>query len=81
MRWILLGLFLLLIAPIQVGAALRWSGNMPSLTVGVLIWGVVLSAAVGYFSLALLLRALKGRWFWLFGPYCIVAGLLTVCFC
>ena len=30
---------------------------------------------------ALLLRALKGRWFWLFGPYCIVAGLLTLIFC
>ena len=52
-----------------------------NLSWGVLIWGVVLSAIVGYFSLALLLRALKGRWFWLFGPYCIVAGLLTVCFC
>ena len=52
-----------------------------NLSWGVLIWGVVLSAVVGYFSLALLLRALKGRWFWLFGPYCIVAGLLTVCFC
>ncbi len=46
-----------------------------------LVWGVGLSAAVGYFSLAVLLRALKGRWFWLFGPYCIIAGLLVVCFC
>ena len=52
-----------------------------SLSWGVLVWGVVLSAVVGYFSLALLLRALKGRWFWLFGPYCIVAGLLTLIFC
>lgn len=52
-----------------------------SISWGVLTWGVALSAVVGYFSLALLLRALKGRWFWLFGPYCIVAGLLTVCFC
>ena len=48
---------------------------------GVLAWGVGLSAVVGYFSLAILLRALKGRWFWLFGPYCIVAGLLTLVFC
>ena len=48
---------------------------------GILAWGVGLSAVVGYFSLALLLRALKGRWFWLFGPYCIVAGLLTLIFC
>ena len=48
---------------------------------GVLAWGTALSAVVGYFSLALLLRALKGRWFWLFGPYCVAAGLLTLCFC
>lgn len=50
-------------------------------SVGVLVWGTVLSAVVGYFSLVLLVKALKARWFWLFGPYCIVAGLLTLCFC
>ena len=48
---------------------------------GVLAWGVGLSAVVGYCSLALLLRALKGRWFWLFGPYCIAVGLVTLVFC
>ncbi len=48
---------------------------------GVLAWGVALSAVVGYLSLALLLKALKGRWFWLFGPYCILAGLATLIFC
>ena len=42
---------------------------------------LALSAVVGYGSRALLLRALKGRWFWLCGPYCIVAGLLTLIFC
>ena len=47
----------------------------------VLVWGAFLSAVVGYFSLVLLVKALKGRWFWLFGPYCVIAGLLTVCFC
>ena len=47
---------------------------------GLLAWGTVLSAAVGYFSLVVLVKALKGRWFWLFGPYCIIAGLLVVCF-
>lgn len=47
---------------------------------GLLAWGTALSAAVGYFSLVVLVKALKGRWFWLFGPYCIVAGLLAVCF-
>ncbi len=48
---------------------------------GVLLWGTVVAAVVGYFSLALLVKALKGRWFWLFGPYCIVAGLCTLIFC
>ena len=47
----------------------------------VLLWGALLSGVVGYFSLALLVRALKGRWFWLFGPYCILAGLLVICCC
>jgi sugar (pentulose or hexulose) kinase len=40
--------------------------------------GSALAAAVGYFSLVVLLKALKGRWFWLFGPYCLAAGLLTL---
>lgn len=44
-----------------------------------LLLGAGLSALVGYFSLAVLVRALKGRWFWLFGPYCVVAGLLALC--
>ena len=48
--------------------------------VGLLVWGLLLSAVVGYFSLVLLVRALKGRWFWLFGPYCFIAGLLTLWF-
>ena len=49
-------------------------------SVGLLIWGVFLSAAVGYFSLTLLVKTLKGRGFWLFGPYCIAMGLLTLIF-
>ncbi|MGN0852133.1 MAG: undecaprenyl-diphosphate phosphatase [Kiritimatiellia bacterium] len=48
---------------------------------GMLLWGMVSAAVVGYFSLALLVKTLKSRGFWLFGPYCVVAGLLTVCFC
>ena len=45
---------------------------------GFTIYGAALAAVVGYFALAVLLRALKGRWFWLFGPYCLAAGLLTL---
>jgi len=42
---------------------------------GLTIYGAVLAGFVGYFSLALLVKALTGDWFWLFGPYCFVAGL------
>ena len=45
---------------------------------GLTIYGSVLAAVVGYFSLKLLLKSLKGRWFWLFGPYCILAGALAL---
>lgn len=42
------------------------------------IYGGILSAVVGYFALKVLVSALKGKWFWLFGPYCLLAGLLTL---
>ena len=47
---------------------------------GVVAYGAAVAAVVGYFSLAVLLKALRGRWFWLFGPYCLLAGLLTLIF-
>ena len=47
---------------------------------GLLAWGFLLAAVTGYFSLMLLVKTLKGRWFWLFGPYCFTAGLATLCF-
>jgi len=43
------------------------------------LYGCALAAVVGYFSLKLLVKSLKGRWFWLFGPYCLLAGVLTLC--
>jgi len=45
---------------------------------GLTAYGAVVAAVVGYFSLRLLVAALKGRWFWLFGPYCLASGLLTL---
>ena len=56
-------------APEASGTELGW---------GVTLYGAALAAVVGYFSLGLLVSALKGRWFWLFGPYCMTAGLLTL---
>ena len=45
---------------------------------GLLVFGFLLATVTGYWSLVLLVRTLKGRWFWLFGPYCFVAGLATL---
>lgn len=45
---------------------------------GLTVYGCFLAAVIGYLSLKLLLKSLKGRWFWLFGPYCGVAGVLTL---
>lgn len=46
---------------------------------GLTIYGCVLASVVGYFSLKILVSSLKGRWFWLFGPYCVLAGLAALC--
>lgn len=40
--------------------------------------GAALAAVVGYVALKFLLKSLKSDRFWLFGPYCIVIGALTV---
>ena len=66
---------------LEVLKALRGTSAAPEAAEigwGFTIYGAALAAVVGYFSLVVLLRALKGRWFWLFGPYCLAAGLLTL---
>ena len=45
---------------------------------GLTLYGTAISAIVGYFSLALLVKALKGKKFWWFGIYCLAAGLFTL---
>ncbi len=45
---------------------------------GLCFVGAAVAAVVGYFALKLLLAALKSDRFWLFGPYCLVAGLVTI---
>lgn len=75
----------LMSAPPIAGAALlellksmKASSAAEDISWGLTVYGCVLSAVIGYLALKLLLKALKGRWFWLFGPYCVVAGLLTL---
>lgn len=77
----------LMSAPPIAGAALLQilkAGDAAAATAevswGLTIYGCLLAAVVGYLSLKLLLKSLKGRWFWLFGPYCAVVGLLTLIF-
>lgn len=45
---------------------------------GLAAYGAVLAGAVGFFALKFLLRSLKSRWFWLFGPYCLLAGAVCL---
>ena len=76
----------LMSAPLVAGAALlegvkAFSSEAPAaaeVSWGLTLYGCALAAVVGYIALAVLVKALKGRWFWLFGPYCLVAGLLTL---
>ena len=74
----------LMSAPLIIGgAALELVKSIKEPAVGEIGWGLtlygaVVAAVVGYFSLKLLVKSLRGKWFWLFGPYCLVAGLLTL---
>ena len=77
----------LMSAPPIAGAALlelikslKESGAAETVEVswGLTIYGCLLASDVGYFSQKLLVKSLKGRWFWLFGPYCILAGALAL---
>ncbi len=45
---------------------------------GYVAFGAALSAVVGYFALKILLQTLRSASFWMFGIYCITAGLFTV---
>ena len=71
-------------ALLEIVKALRSSGPVGDAAAsGEVSWalcafGAVIAAVVGYFSLALLLRSLKSDRFWLFGPYCIVAGVVVL---
>ena len=71
-------------ALLEILAALKGAAGAgaaaPEVGWGLCVLGAGLAAVVGYVSLAVLLKSLKGRWFWLFGPYCFLAGALTLAF-
>ncbi len=81
----------LMSAPLIAGAALlellkAWRASEDAAAAasapgwGLTLYGAALAAVVGYFSLAILVRTLKGKRFWLFGVYCIAIGLATLLF-
>jgi undecaprenyl-diphosphatase len=43
-----------------------------------ILWGMAVAAVSGYLSLMLLVKTLKSRWFWVFGPYCLGVGLVVL---
>jgi undecaprenyl-diphosphatase len=45
-----------------------------------LLMGAGIAALVGYFALAFLVKTLRGRYFWCFGIYCLIAGSCTILF-
>ena len=51
-----------------------------SISLPVLVMGALLAGITGYFALILLVRLLRSGHFWLFGPYCIAAGIATLVF-
>ncbi len=73
----------LMSAPLILGGMALEILHAPTVAVGQISWGLVaygaaIAAVVGYFSLAILIKVIKGKGFWLFGPYCLAAGLLTL---
>ena len=68
-------------AVLELVKSMRHGGAVEAQTSwGLCIFGAALAAVVGWFALKLLVASLKGRWFWLFGPYCMAAGLAVLFF-
>ena len=67
-------------ALLQILDAMKAVDGAAEVSWGLTIYGGIVAAVVGYFSLKLLVASLKSRWFWLFGPYCFVAGVVVLVF-
>jgi undecaprenyl-diphosphatase len=65
-------------ALLQILDAMKAVDGAAEVSWGLTIYGGIVAAVVGYFSLKLLVASLKSRWFWLFGPYCFVAGVVVL---
>lgn len=73
----------LMSAPLIMGATILegvdiFKTGFEGFSMSEILIATTLSAFVGYFSLKFLVATIKGKWFWVFGPYCIAAGLFSV---
>jgi len=72
----------LMVIPLLAGAAAMDLMRLPAIGDGtspaLLALGAAVAAVVGYLALTVLVRVLKGGRFWMFGIYCVLAGLLTL---
>ncbi|MCL2104742.1 MAG: undecaprenyl-diphosphate phosphatase [Kiritimatiellaeota bacterium] len=71
--------------PLIAGAALKDALSSPppdgaALPFGLLAVGAAVAGIIGYVALTLLVRLLRGQYFWLFGIYCLVVGGAVLCF-
>lgn len=62
----------------EAGEAAQTVAASSEVSWGLCVFGAALAAVVGYGALSFLLKSLKSRWFWLFGPYCVAAGIVTL---
>ena len=72
----------ILFAAAVLQLAKDFAGDVPAegdVGAGLLAAAVVVSAVTGYFAIRFLMRTLIGRKFWIFGIYCLAAGLVAVC--
>lgn len=77
---------MLMVVPLIAGATLQKAlslseSGMGELTAGSLIAGLLVSAIVGYFAIAWLVRALTHGKFWMFGIYCLIVGGVVIVLC
>lgn len=74
----------LMVIPLIIGAAILDLFRMPVGEEHIPCWllavGVLISAVVGWAALTLLVRLLKDGRFWMFGIYCVAAGVLALTF-
>lgn len=65
-------------ALLKVADAVKGEAGGVETTWGLCAVGGLVAAVVGYYSLKVLLKSLKSDRFWLFGPYCLVVGCITI---